>query len=101
MSELVLAIDIGGTSMKGALVDRQGHLSSRFVVPVVPGEEQESALDRLIASAKESLQSLLEGDRVIGIGCGVPGGINAFTGICDYASNLGWKNLPVARILSN
>ena len=101
MSELVLAIDIGGTSMKGALVDRQGHLSSRFVVPVVPGEEQESALDRLIASAKESLQSLLEGDRVIGIGCGVPGGINTFTGVCDYASNLGWKNLPVARILSD
>ena len=101
MSELVLAIDIGGTSMKGALVDRQGHLSSRFVVPVVPGEEQESALDRLIASAKESLQSLSEGDRVIGIGCGVPGGINAFTGVCDYASNLGWKNLPVARILSD
>lgn len=101
MSELVLAIDIGGTSMKGALVDRQGHLSSRFVVPVVPGEEQESALDRLIASAKESLQSLSEGDRVIGIGCGVPGGINTFTGVCDYASNLGWKNLPVARILSD
>ena len=101
MSELVLAIDIGGTSMKGALVDRQGHLSSRFVVPVVPGEEQESALDRLIASAKESLQSLSEGDRVIGIGCGVPGGINTFTGACDYASNLGWKNLPVARILSD
>lgn len=101
MSELVLAIDIGGTSMKGALVDRQGHLSSRFVVPVVAGEEQESALDRLIASAKESLQSLSEGDRVIGIGCGVPGGINTFTGVCDYASNLGWKNLPVARILSD
>ena len=101
MSELVLAIDIGGTSMKGALVDRQGHLSSRFVVPVVPGEEQESALDRLIASAKESLQSLSEGDRVIGIGCGVPGGINTFAGVCDYASNLGWKNLPVARILSD
>ena len=101
MSELVLAIDIGGTSMKGALVDRQGHLSSRFVVPVVAGEEQESALDRLIASAKEYLQSLSEGDRVIGIGCGVPGGINTFTGVCDYASNLGWKNLPVARILSD
>ena len=101
MSELVLAIDIGGTSMKGALVDRQGHLSSRFVVPVVPGEEQESALDRLIASAKESLQSLSEGDRVIGIGCGVPGGINTFAGVCDYASNLGWKNLSVARILSD
>ena len=101
MSELVLAIDIGGTSMKGALVDRQGHLSSRFVVPVVAGEEQESALDRLIASAKASLQSLSEGDRVIGIGCGVPGGINTFTGVCDYASNLGWKNLPVARILSD
>ena len=101
MSELVLAIDIGGTSMKGALVDRQGHLSSRFVVPVVPGEEQESALDRLIASAKESLQNLSEDDRVIGIGCGVPGGINTFTGVCDYASNLGWKNLPVARILSD
>ena len=101
MSELVLAIDIGGTSMKGALVDRQGHLSSRFVVPVVPGEEQESALDRLIASAKESLQNLSEDNRVIGIGCGVPGGINTFTGVCDYASNLGWKNLPVARILSD
>ena len=96
-----MAIDIGGTSMKGALVDRQGHLSSRFVVPVVPGEEQESALDRLIASAKESLQNLSEDDRVIGIGCGVPGGINTFTGVCDYASNLGWKNLPVARILSD
>ena len=101
MSELVLAIDIGGTSMKGALVDRQGHLSSRFVVPVVAGEEQESALDRLIASAKESLQNLSEDNRVIGIGCGVPGGINTFTGVCDYASNLGWKNLPVARILSD
>ena len=101
MSELVLAIDIGGTSMKGALVDRQGHLFSRFVVPVIPGEEQESALGRLVSSAKDALKSVEEGDRVIAIGCGVPGGINTFTGICDYASNLGWKNLPVAKILSD
>ena len=81
MSELVLAIDIGGTSMKGALVDRQGHLFSRFVVPVIPGKEQESALARLIASAKDALKSVEEGNRVIAIGCGVPGGINTFTGI--------------------
>lgn len=101
MSNLALAIDIGGTSMKGALIDENGNLSCRFVVPVIRGEKQEDAMARLIASAKEAIQGIGPDDSIVAIGCGVPGGINTFTGVCDFASNLGWKDLPIAKILSD
>ncbi len=99
MKNLALGIDIGGTSIKSAFIDEKGDMRHKFVVPVFPGEEALVTLERLSKNVKESIARLKDDEKLIAVGCGCPGAINAFKGTCDYSNNLGWKNIEVAKIL--
>ena len=99
MRKVALGIDIGGMSIKSAFMDEEGTISQKFVLPVPKGEDQYVTMNRLIDACKVAIANLPEGNQLVGIGCGVPGAINTFTGFCDYSNNLGWRNLPVASLL--
>lgn len=95
----VVAVDIGGTSAKGALVDTDGHvLRSARVATGGSGAETVTRiaglLTDLIAGARES------GRSVVGAGVVSPGLIDSATGTVRYASTLGWTDLPLAQLLS-
>ena len=99
MRKVALGIDIGGMSIKSAFMDEEGTISQKFVLPVPKGEDQYVTMNRLIDACKVAIANLPEGNQLVGIGCGVPGANNTFTGFCDYSNNLGWRNLPVASLL--
>ncbi len=106
MSELALAVDIGGTKMAAALVDRSGNLTQRMQVatPVTSGSEGKDA-ETLWQALVDLVQSVrfeaeagfgLEPSAplvVCGVGCGgpmSPGG--------DTVSPLniaGWREFPL------
>jgi glucokinase len=96
----IIGVDIGGTSIKSALVDEQGQLLVRFSLGINPtksGEEILHDLGELIN--KTLLVNHLTAKDVFGIGIGCPGSINSKTGVCDYSNNLHWENLPVVSII--
>lgn len=99
MKEIALGIDIGGTTIKSAFVDKEGHLLHKFVIPVPYHEDQYLTLKRLSEAIRKAIEALPEDEKLVGIGCGCPGAINTFKGTCDYSNNLGWRDLPVAKIL--
>ncbi len=87
MSELALAVDIGGTKMAAALVDRSGNLAHRMQVPtpVTSGSDEKDAetlwqaLVDLVQSARFEVDSgtgaaTTSADRIVvcGVGCGGP-----------------------------
>ncbi|MFJ4159618.1 copper homeostasis protein CutC [Microbacterium testaceum] len=96
----VIAVDIGGTSAKGALVDTDGHvLRSSRVATGGSGTETVTRIADLITDLVAGAEEL--GRAVVGAGVVSPGLIDSATGTVRYASTLGWTDVPLARLLSD
>ncbi len=94
-----IGIDIGGMSIKIGVVDKQGKIlcQSRFVTP--------SCIDDAVKTIAEHVNELLKKlnidvNAVDGIGIGCPGAVTSETGNIDYLPNLGWENVPIAKLLN-
>ena len=83
-----IGIDIGGTNLRGALIDREGVISSRFRFPSLVSEGREPFLVRLCSGIAGLMEkAAMAGVPVMGIGIGVPGLIG-FDGIIHSSLNL-------------
>lgn len=90
----VLAVDIGGTTVKGAVLDRAGSVVARRAAPTfaVPGNAFASVA-ALVAQLHEAAAA--RGRRPVGIGLASPGLVDAAAGVVTYAANLGWSGMPL------
>ena len=96
---IAIGIDIGGMSIKGAAVDSNGRVYEKFSMPFVKGEPGEVTIRKLAEIVKEYIAAnVLEG-KIAGIGIGSPGSLDVKNGIVNYANNLGWNELPVAKLM--
>lgn len=94
--ECVIALDLGGTSIKGALVDRHAGIVRELRAPTARHDEHEAVLDQLVEMIAEL--SRLAGEsgwtpRAVGVV--VIGIVDEHAGVAVTASNHGWVNLPV------
>lgn len=91
--DLALGVDIGGTKIALALVDRKGEVLAEGRLPTQPSDGQSAVLDRIAQSITELLG---QADRpVSGIGIGSPGYIDPRQGVVQQAVNLNWHNVPL------
>jgi Transcriptional regulator/sugar kinase len=98
---VALGLDIGGSSIKGGFVERNGLIHDRLVFPIDPSKNQEAIVEELISVVNLTIKrSLLPLEQIQGIGVGCPGSINSATGHCDYSNNLKWENLPLGPLLA-
>ncbi len=96
----VLAIDVGGTSAKGAVVDATGRVrSSLSVATGGSGDENVRRIRTLLIDLAASAAT--HGLDVVGAGVVSPGLIDSATGTVRYASTLGWTDMPLGRILTD
>jgi glucokinase len=93
---LVAALDVGGTTIKAGLVGPDGtvHHAERHPTGVRRGP------DAVIESILGVARGLARRAPVRGIGLGVPGIVDSAAGIARYAANLGWRDVPFARLLT-
>ncbi|WP_345068657.1 ROK family protein [Leifsonia kafniensis] len=97
MSELVvLAVDLGGTSMKGALVTEHG-ATVATETRVTPENDIVDALIELLHSLEANASA--QGMQVVAAGVVTPGIVDEHSGVVKYASNLGWLNKPLLQLL--
>ncbi len=105
ISHYVLAIDIGGTNTKVALVSKQTkrRILATSVLPTQDYATMSTFIEVLFNKTKELCQAQKVAlSHVSGIGVGVPGG-NYYRGSISHGINLpkAWgKNLPLAQLLS-
>ena len=93
-----VGIDLGGTFIKGGIVDDLGRLLLSDKVPT-EREKGDRAVAENIATLANSLLSRmrLTASDAVGIGIGVPGMIDSQAGEVIYSNNLGWKNFKIAK----
>lgn len=97
MSETVLAVDLGGTNFRVALMDRAGNVLRKDRQPTRIEEGHAVILNRIIESARA-----VRGDATpLGMGVAAPGPLDPFNGIMLMAPNMpGWINVPVRDTLA-
>ncbi|MFJ5550023.1 ROK family protein [Streptomyces sp. NPDC093225] len=98
----VIALDVGGTGMKAALVGADGTLlhEARRATGRERGPEAvvESILD--FAAELGALGRRQYGRPAEAAGVAVPGIVDAERGVAVYAANLGWRDVPMRELLS-
>ncbi|MEL7832673.1 ROK family protein [Fodinibius sp. Rm-B-1B1-1] len=101
MENVVVGIDVGGTSTKYGFVTRSGELLASDAIPTNSENSYQTFFTHLykkIDGLKEKLGIPVE---IKGIGVGAPAGNNV-TGTIDEASNLNWEgSIPVTEILES
>lgn len=97
-----IGIDLGGTSIKYALVDEMGHSSCEGRIPSFANQSAEAVLSQLVKAATELKEAA---DRMgivpVGIGLGTPGIVDETNRrVLGGAENIvGWENIDVATPL--
>jgi glucokinase len=95
-----LAIDVGGTNIKIALIANSGKIKVKKVFPT--GKTQGKDLINTLVSYVENLlkELKLKKSNLSGIGIGLPGTINTVRGLVHSLTNIpGFKNVPLKKIL--
>ena len=97
---IAIGVDIGGTSIKGAAITREGEVLDVFSMPVEKGAEQNDILERLADTINQYLKEHgYNKDNVLGIGFGIPGSIDTKNGIVSYSNNLKWYDVPFVKYM--
>ncbi|MCX5208444.1 ROK family protein [Kitasatospora sp. NBC_00240] len=97
----VIALDVGGTGMKGALLDHalRPVLTLRRPTPRAAGPD--AVLDEIVAALAALAERAAEhGLPVRQAGVVVPGIVDEELGRAVYSANLGWRDLPLAELLA-
>ena len=96
-----IGIDLGGTFIKGGIVNENGEILICDKVPteVEKGDKGVAANIVRLASDLLARQGLTTGD-VEGLGIGSPGMIDSADGNVVYANNLGWANFRICDEIS-
>ncbi len=100
-NQLAIGIDIGGTSSKFGIVDRNGNVLYSSSISTRTHSHVENFIKDLHAGLGELIDKVGGPGRIKGIGVGAPNG-NFYTGNIEYAPNLLWKGvIPFAKLLEN
>jgi glucokinase len=87
MPEYSIGLDLGGTNLRAAAIDRAGHILDRRATAANPAAGREAMLGHM-ANAISELRDSCGVDGLAGIGIGVPGFILLKEGIIRNSNNL-------------
>ncbi|WP_416976339.1 ROK family protein [Streptomyces sp. T028] len=98
----VIALDVGGTGMKAALVGADGTLLHQDRRPTGRERGPGAVVDAILGFAADLRAHGVEhlGEPAAAAGVAVPGIVDEAAGIAAYAANLGWRDVPLRALLT-
>lgn len=101
MGRYAFGVDVGGTTVKLGLFDREGCVLDKWEIPTVKDNEGAAVIpdvaESILAKMKEKG---IDTDDVEGVGIGVPGAVNSEGVLVGGAVNIGWGVFNVAKVLN-
>lgn len=96
----VLAMDVGGTTIKAEISDSAGRVEAAATVPTPRGERAFDAMaalgDRLLAEVSDETRAGLRRGAI-----GLPGIVDAARSLAVFSSNIGWRDVVVGSRLQD
>ncbi|MDY6341749.1 MAG: ROK family glucokinase [Lachnospiraceae bacterium] len=101
MSNYAFGADIGGTTVKIVMFDKEGNKQDAWEIPTRTENNGSNILPDIAASIKEKMKDNdLDNDDVIGIGITAPGPVQE-DGTILVAVNLGWGTFNIPNTMEN
>ena len=92
-----VGIDLGGTFIKGGIIDDLGNIVCSDKIPTEADGGDGKVAENIAKLTKMLLDKLgMSASDVVGIGIGVPGMIDSKNGNVIYSNNLHWRDFPIA-----
>ena len=100
MGNYAFGVDIGGTTVKMGLFDRDGAVLDKWEIPTVKDNKGAGILPDIAASIKGVMaEKGIDKDDIVGVGVGAPGPVDE-DGVIYKAANLGWDVFNLSTVLS-
>lgn len=97
---IVGALDIGGTKILAGLVSRSGTLLARQRLETRAKDGADDVLERAVDTLRRLVKEAgYSWEAVQAVGCSVPGPLDRVKGVVVFSPNLGWHDVPLARLL--
>lgn len=88
---IAIGVDLGGTKIAFAAVDRAGNILATHTEPTLSAEGADAVIGRIVRGIEQVRQDF----PVAGVGIGAPGPV--VDGVSLNAVNLGWRDLPLVE----
>lgn len=99
MARLALAVDLGGTNLRAAVVNRDGDIQAETQQRTQSSDGPDAVIERIAAAVND----IAESNQVpndVPVGLASPGPLDPRTGVVYFSPNLpGWTNIPLAAKL--
>ncbi|PGL72628.1 ROK family glucokinase [Bacillus sp. AFS055030] len=100
MAKMIVGVDLGGTSIKLALLTNNGEFIDKWEVPTDKSDSGKHIPKTITIAIEEKLKQMGKTkEDIAGIGIGAPGSVRLEDGLIFAAVNLGWVNFPLKEIL--
>ena len=95
-------IDLGGTTIKGGIVDAENRIICSKSIRTLPERGFEAVAEDIAVLFEELVKSSgLEMASIEYLGAGSPGAVDVKTGKVFFSGNLGWENAELGKYLKN
>ena len=92
----VVAVDVGGTEIKSALVDSDFNVIATITAPTPKADSTGADTVKAVAAIVAEFGAA---HKVEAVGLAVPGALDEPAGTSRWSGNLQWKNLPIRDLL--
>lgn len=100
--ECVLALDVGGTTIKVAIADRDGTVLHRARRDTGRTAGAVAVVQNILNVAQDLAEEAdSSGYQIVAAGVVVPGVVDEQRGIAVASSNIGWRDVPLRELLQN
>jgi len=101
IKKYIVAVDLGGTNLKVALLDLNYNFEDREILNTRTFKEKEDLTIGIVHSINRFIKyNNLSKVEILGVGLGLPGPVNAKSGVVHFFPNIpGWKEVKFRDIL--
>jgi predicted NBD/HSP70 family sugar kinase len=98
---LLLGAEVGIEGLRVVGTSLTGDVLATATAGYGSAKSAKACIATLATTLLKVRKQLAEADhRIIGIGVGLPGGVEEATGVLNFAPNLGWRDVPVGSLLA-
>lgn len=97
----VIGVDLGGTNVRAALIDRDGKIRGQARRPSLQSHPATTTLGQIAEACEEAIrEGAADPSTVLGIGIGLPGIMDTVSGVCFWSPNFThWKDVPIGATI--
>ncbi|KQV90186.1 ROK family transcriptional regulator [Pelomonas sp. Root1237] len=97
---VLLGAEVGIESVRVVATSLTGEVLAWTVAHYSANRTAKACIASLATALLKLRKQLDAGQQILGIGVGLPGGVNEARGVLHFAPNLGWRDIPFGALLS-